>query len=91
MRKEIQQKVTIDACDWCQEPMDKYDIHDGTFHHPNKAHIVSGYISHPVNGRWVNQFRFLWRRDGKREVTYDFHTRCFDEMVKEALANKKEN
>lgn len=80
----------VEVCDWCEEPMDKYDIHDGKFHEPNKASIVSGYISRPTSEKTVNKFYFLWNRREERKpnVQYDFHTRCFDEMVRKALKDK---
>jgi hypothetical protein len=77
----------IDVCDWCNKRMDKYDVLDGKYHEPNKASIVSGYISHPTNEKHVNKFYFIWNRreERKLDVRYDFHTRCFDDMVKKAL------
>lgn len=80
-----------EVCDWCEKKMDIYDAHDGKFHEPLKASIVSGYISHPTNNKHVNKFYFFWNRHEERkpEVRYDFHSRCFDEMVKTALKVKE--
>jgi hypothetical protein len=82
--------TSVEVCDWCEEPMDKYDVEDGMFHEPNKASIVSGYISHPTHDKRVNKFYFLWNRREERKpaVRYDFHSRCFDDMVQKALKNR---
>lgn len=84
--------TSVDCCDWCDKPMDIYDLHDGMYHEPIKASIVSGYISHPTSDKRVNKLYFLWNQHEERKpsVRYDFHSRCFDIMVKTALANKKD-
>ena len=88
--RELLTPVLTDICDWCEDPMDKYDEKDGMFHDPKTASIVSGYISHPTNDKRVNKFYFLWNRreERKREVRYDFHSRCFDDMVKVAFKQR---
>lgn len=88
--KMLPVQTSVEVCDWCNEPMDKYDIEDGTYHEPLKASIVSGYISHPTSDKRVNKFYFFWNRREERKpsVRYDFHTRCFDILVKRALASK---
>lgn len=89
-RKTLPVPSIVEVCDWCDEPMDKYDIKDGMFHEPNKASIVSGYISRTTNDKTVNKFYFLWKRreERKPDIQYDFHSRCFDDMVKKALKLK---
>lgn len=82
--------TSVDVCDWCNDPLDKYDIKDGRYHEPLTASIVKGYISHPTSDKRVNKFYFLWNRREERKpnVQYDFHSRCFDILVKTALATK---
>lgn len=89
-RQEVETTEITDVCDWCDERMDLYDADDGQAHEPIKASIVSGYISHPTNDKRVNKFYFIWNRreERKPEVRYDFHSRCFDDMVKKALRYK---
>lgn len=84
--------TSVACCDWCDKPMDIYDATDGTHHEPIKASIVSGYISAPTSDKRVNKFYFLWNRreERKESVRYDFHSRCFDIMVKKALTTKKD-
>ncbi len=78
-------------CDLCQEPLDKYDIKDGKRHEPLTASIVNGYISHKTSNPMVNKFNFHWNRreECKPNVEYDFHSRCFDRMIKQFI--NKEN
>lgn len=80
----------VEVCDWCDEPMDKYDEQDRSYHEPKKASIVSGYISHPTSDKHVNKFYFFWNRREERKpnVQYDFHSRCFDDMVQYAFKKK---
>ena len=91
--QEVATTEITDVCDWCNNRMDLYDVEDGQYHPPIKASIVSGYISHPTNDKKVNKFYFMWDRheEGKPEVRYDFHSRCFDDMVKKALKSKEAN
>jgi hypothetical protein len=88
--KTMQIPTEVKVCDWCKESLDKYDIHDGKYHKPLTASIVNGYISHPTSDKRVNKFYFFWQRreERKPDVRYDFHTRCFDIMVKKAMALK---
>lgn len=70
----------IVACDYCDEEIVTNDTKEW-------AHVIREYVSQPTNK--ARHLVFKWpSRVTFSETRYDFHTECFDRMVKSMLEDK---
>lgn len=79
-KQQVTKQVDTVVCDYCGEDME--DVGSA-----NSVHIVRDLMLEQPTGKekWL---KFIWydpRPKMNRNVRYDFHGACFDELVKTSL------